>query len=483
MKINLKAPLKWTKATHEEQQMLRSLQGNILKGHGRAHTCNVFFQLDPTKQMESRRALREIANAHVTNAYSALLDAMAHKEAKARGETHVSPSFVGLHISQTGFTAFGRPIPVASPDSHFKMNMRSPESRLTLADPELKDWQLEFRNQIDGMILVADTTRDLVDAKRDVIVAILGAANATIVHQQEGGEVRNAAGEGIEHFGYVDGRSQPLMLVEDIEDEAKEAGIAQWDAQFGLEAALVQEGSATSLNFGSYFIFRKLEQNVQGFKRREQELATALGFSGAENRELAGAMVVGRFEDGTPVTMFDEAKGLVPPNDFNYTSDAGSRCPFHAHIRKVNPRNPDPAERQRIMPRRGIPFTEVERKVHPNDVAGSGSVSEFDAVAAPKLPTGDVGLLFMAFNSSLANQFVFTQKSWANNADFPRAGTGIDPIIGQHSAAAAAIAPQSWHKEWDDSANATVPFAFADFVEMKGGEYFYTPSLAFLKTL
>src|SRR6185369_11191026 len=120
----------------------------------------------------------------------------------------------------------------------------------------------------------------------------------------------------------------------------------------------------------------------------------ALGFTGEEARELAGAMVVGRFEDGTPVTMSDEARDENPPNDFNYTGDAGSRCPFQAHIRKVNPRGSGPGgladERTHIMPRRGIPFEDVPRAVHPSDLPGSETVAGFDAEVGPKLPTGGV---------------------------------------------------------------------------------------------
>jgi len=82
----------------------------------------------------------------------------------------------------------------------------------------------------------------------------------------------------------------------------------------------------------------------------------------------------------------------------------------------------------------------------------------FDASVGPKLPTGGVGLLFMAFNSSLT-QFVFTQKSWANDLAFPPANVGIDPIIGQGFVTGTTPKPK-WHETWDEPASTNQTFDF-----------------------
>ena len=482
MAINLNSPLEWTAAQHDERQMLRALQGNILKSHGRDQTTNLFFRLDPAKAKQSRRVLRELANYHVTNAYDQLLETQVFKETGAVGKT-----FVALFLSHSGYAAIGG-LPLAPTGQvAFEKGMRDPGNLAAVADV-LADWEPGFKQQIDGMVLIGDVTRDLVQARRDQVLTLLRSANATLVHEQQGGAVRNSAGEGIEHFGYVDGRSQPLLLVEQLRHEAETAGVDRWDPKFPLGAALVNEQPALgvdSISYGSYFIFRKLEQNVRGFKRKEQELATALGLSNAEEREIAGAKVVGRFEDGTPVTMSDEARALVPPNNFNYSGDAAARCPFHAHVRKVNPRGSGPGglldERKRIMPRRGIPFTDQARAVHPNNIPGSASLPEFDATAGPMLPTGGVGLLFMAYNANLKEQFVFTQQSWANAKGFPAPNAGIDPIIGQGGPTVPPI--HQWHEGWDDATSPAHGLDFRGFVTMRGGEYFFAPSLTTLKNL
>ena len=70
-------------------------------------------------------------------------------------------------------------------------------------------------------------------------------------------------------------------------------------------------GTIDNVSFGSLFIFRKLEQSVRDFKTREQQIADVLGLTG-DARELAGAMIVGRFEDDIPVTLSQEARGGKP---------------------------------------------------------------------------------------------------------------------------------------------------------------------------
>ena len=95
--------------------------------------------------------------------------------------------------------------------------------KATLGDPPVADWKIEFRGQIDGMVLVAsEDDRDL-RRKRDAVATLLTDAGATIVKEQKGKAIFNEAHVGIEHFGYVDGRSQPLLLTEDVDKESSSA--------------------------------------------------------------------------------------------------------------------------------------------------------------------------------------------------------------------------------------------------------------------
>lgn len=483
MAINLNASLAWTKANDEQQRMLQALQGNILKGHGRPTTANIFFKLDPAKKLEARRLLRELANHHLTHAHRQLLDAAAFKATGVSGGP-----FVHVALSFAGYQALG--LAASAPnDNDFRKGMKDAASLAALADPPVAQWEAPFQQDVHGVLLAAADSEAETAALARQLEALIADKGGTVVHVQRGKALLNAAGVGIENFGYVDGRSQPLMLDEDIEAESSKAGRLRWDPAFPLSTALVKDpGTNDPDSFGSFFVFRKLEQNVRAFKKREQEIANALNLKG-EERELAGAMVVGRFEDGTPVTLSDEARGAAPPNDFDYTGDPGKRCPFHAHIRKANPRGsggaePEPAERKHLMARRGIPYEDTKRAVHPDELPEVDTLSQFNAKVAPLLPTAGVGLLFMAYNAVIANQFKFTQQTWANNTGFPVAPPGphgIDPVIGQGPVNAT---DQKLPVEWDDPAQGTNNnVSFAGFVKMKGGEYFFSPSLTFLKDL
>lgn len=481
MAINLAAPLAWTKANTDELRLLQCLQGNILKGHGRNFTANIFFTFDPAKQHESRRILRQLANYHLTTAYQQLLDT---RERQTTGKD--GGPFANLALSFKGYQVLGM-VASAPADSDFRAGMKAAVSLASLNDPPVVQWETPFQQDIHGMVLAAASTEGATAAFAASIVKLIKDGGAQVVHIQHGKALLNAGGIGIEHFGYVDGRSQPLMLQEDIDKEAASAGISRWDPSFPLNTALVKDpGTADSVSVGSLFIFRKLEQNVRSFKTREQDVADALLLTG-DARELAGAMIVGRFEDGTPVTLSDTAEGLAPPNNFSYTGDAGTRCPFHAHIRKVNPRGTggaetEPLERKHIMPRRGIPFEDVKRSTHPAELPETGTLAEFNAKVSSLLPTGGVGLLFMAYNETIARQFKFTQQTWADNPAFPVPGThGIDPVIGQGPSNPT---DQKLPKQWDDSAagfNNNV--GFNGFAKMKGGEYMFAPSLTFLMNL
>ena len=83
-------------------------------------------------------------------------------------------------------------------------------------------------------------------------------------------------------------------------------------------------------------------------------------------------------------------------------------------------------------------------------------------------------------------QFEFIQRTWVDNPNFPEfllisgLNTGDDALIGQHPRGR-----QKWPKQWGRGGRffGRRGFNFGGFVRLRGGEYFFAPSLSFLRDL
>jgi deferrochelatase/peroxidase EfeB len=262
----------------------------------------------------------------------------------------------------------------------------------------------------------------------------------------------------VEQFGFEDGISQPLMIQQDIDKEIAERGSTHWDPSAPLSLALTPEPGAAG-NYGSFMVFRKLEQNVKGFWTSVEQLSAASGIA----LDKSGALAVGRFQDGTPLLPTKIIQPGAALNDFHYDQDPNAiQCPFHAHIRKTNPRGDVPRklgapaafERSRRIVRRGITY---------------GNRPDIGQPAGGARPETGAGLLFMCFQSNL-DQFAIQQEGSDANG-FIVDDTGVDAVIGQNSAPVA----QTWP--------GNIKHTMANFVKMLGGEYFFAPSINFLTSL
>ncbi len=465
MPVDLSKPLAWKAATGDTSAMLSQLQPNIVKAHVREHMRILLVQF--SDRAEARAFLKAVAGK-MKSAKKHLLEVERFKQSGVAGTP-----YVGVGLTFEGYRKLGvavAKIPSNDFSGPFRASMRSARSVGDLADPPVSRWEEPYRHTVHAVILVGDATLLSVQRRRDEIKALM-TPKVKLLGQEIGLGQHNARGDGIEHFGYIDGRSQPLFLTDEIASEPK----AHWNPAFALNRVLVKDSAAPkpAQHFGSFFVLRKLEQDVRAFHQAEQDLADKLGLAG-EDRKRAGATIVGRFRDGTALTAHSRALGENPiPNDFDYDKDAaGNRCPFHGHIRKTNPRESATGrdERQHLMARRGQTY--------------GTRTDDVDAqTPSPAQPRAGVGLLFMAFNSEIDNQFAFTQSAWANAAGFPfnlppgRPEPGLDQVIGQGSRPKAEC-PVAWGKP----ANKLLASA-KQTVTMKGGEYFFMPSIAFLKAL
>ena len=465
------------------KEVFADLQGNIVKSHGRDHSTHVFLKF--TAAPEACRAFVRGVAGGVTSATQQYQDARGHEE---NGSLHLFTSFF---LTATGYRALGVDEADIPADKAFRAGMKDLDIEYDTAprgdhrptanplNDNLDDWEEPFQQDIDALIIFAYGGKDLSDEQARVhldenVENLRGKFKGVgdIILVQNGHVIRNERGQVIEHFGYVDGVSNPKFLKYDLDEEFAKGGYSKYDGGAPLGIVLVQDPGGNSVSFGTYFAYRKLQQNIKGFKDLVKALAGAMSEAGGEpiSEDLAGAMAIGRFKDGTPVVELPTDGWTNLFNNFNYDEDTEARrCPFHSHARKTNPRNdtvrqfgsPPTIERSRRIVRRGIGY-------------GSTDLN-------PDQEWTEAGLLFLSAQSDIEQQFIFMQNTWCNNERFLRSGTGVDPIIGQPRPGTEP-APQKWPAKWSIPGD-PVEFEFSSVVRTQGGEYFFAPCISFLKSL
>ena len=161
--------------------------------------------------------------------------------------------------------------------------------------------------------------------------------------------LRNRHDKVVEHFGFIENMTNPVL-------KKSEAG-TRFSNQVHLGEVLcgypnrADHAGAYSdgpdyirslLRDGSFLALRKLRQDVEAL---EDALTAAQASAPAEQtltREELLANMMGRWPGDHPKAGQPLAEVLGPDplsNDFHFENDLqGKQCPFHAHIRRVNPR-------------------------------------------------------------------------------------------------------------------------------------------------
>ncbi len=292
-----------------------------------------------------------------------------------------------------------------------------------------------------------------------------------------GDAVGAALATGTEHFGYADGFSQPSIEGSGVPElpgqgaptknggsrpiRAGEFVLGYPDEEGVLPPAPPPAELSTN---GTYLVYRKLRQDVAGFRARLAE--SARGYPGGE--ELLAAKLLGRWRDGTPLELSpDRPDGALVAdeqhnNAFSYTDDAsGLRCPVGAHVRRTNPRNSLPFDGQLVnrhrLIRRGITYGEPLPPGAPDDGA-------------------DRGVIFMCLQASIARQFEFIQSQWLNGGNAFGLGDDQDVIA----------CAQDGEPPNKMTVQGTPPFfhgPLSRLLTTRGGDYFFVPGINGLQFL
>jgi Dyp-type peroxidase family len=414
----------------------------------------------------------------------------------------------------------------------FKIGM--PGRSAMLGDPEDKiskgapaNWVVGAPGaELDALVVIAGDTRTTVDDQAENIRNRFADIGVETLSQQGG--VRPDL-PGHEHFGFDDGVSQPgirgrasdahddYLTPRHVSEEQFPAFALYgypgqdlvWPGEFvigyprtspdPLIAGPVEEASPGWTRNGSFLVYRRLAQDVQGFwlaiRAEADRLSKVPGFEGLDAVTLASKLV-GRWPSGAPLSRAperdDEKLGKDPlaNNHFRFDSDTptlrlrgvedsfapakadpvGFGCPLAAHIRKLNTRDApsDMGGRSSTYERRllrvGVPY-------------GPPAKEKF---TPPTRDEPERGLLFLSIQTSIEEQFEFLQARWINDQARPKAPSGNDMIVGQNVATQGGVRHAIVFGKGLQAAEVRMRH---QYVIPTGGGYFFVPSLGALRTV
>ena len=326
----------------------------------------------------------------------------------------------------------------------------------------------------------AQSPEALEDAYAQISALLTETGGASVVGAQDAAsEQLNGKPTAREHFGYTDGFGNPDYVGVERKSQLGQGKLLPdgktWTRLATGELLLGYADEAGELpvapvphilaSNGTFMVYRKLHQNVATFQKYLDEQGALYG-GGPDKLK---AKFIGRWSDGTPLELSPDAPDqsiVLDPNrstNFTYGADAeGTRCPVGAHIRRVHPRDAFGFEgrliNRRRITRRGLPY------------------GPFVSEGAPVSDEEDRGVIFMALNANISRQFEFVQQQWIEYGNDAHQGNDKDMLMGNHGGRGKFVVQ-------GDRSPSNPPFVCSglpNFVELRGGAYFFLPSITAL---
>ncbi len=539
----------------EPRLAVDQIQGNILPGFLKDFQTLLFLKIDLPANCKQwlRDLIPLIATADEVLTFNRLFKAIRYR--RQRESNAVKATWVNIAFSFNGLNQLVNDADTFTDESFKAMMAAQSQSLGDPTDPQAEgnkdNWVVGGPHNEPDIVLIVqsddrDDLSDQVDQIEDSIYAFHRpdgtpiSSGIHIIFKQHGANLPGSLA-GHEHFGFLDGVSQPgirgfvsndgadvLTLRQNPRDgdQGKPGQDLLWPGEFvfgyqgqSAQKPVAEPGDAVHAgpiwaDNGSFLVFRRLRQDVTGFHTFLHEQGQRLKL----DPKFVGAKIVGRWATGAPIlrtTNADDASlgnddcanndfeffkadpsiaqpGGPPPPDAAPPAGSGDQCmvpkqpmfnaspgdqreticPAFGHIRKAYPRDDvtpaapgdsDKSEQStqthRLL-RRGIPF-------------GQASRSTPDA---PFPDEDDRGLLFVAYMTSIKNQFEFVTRVWVNNPNFHEGGVGFDLVLGQNAKAsdnrvrmAKLILNDPNHPETLEAPK--------DWVIPTGGGYFFAPSI------
>ena len=252
----------------------------------------------------------------------------------------------------------------------------------------------------------------------------------------------------VEHFGFRDGISNPRPGQEGADDPdvvpLGDVFLGQPNSRADRHPA---KWSEPLFKDGTFQVIRKLSQDVAGLNAAvTANIRGRSKMSRVERRaarDMLLAKLMGRTKDGAPLV----GSRLPEANDFDYDQDPdGAQCPLFSHVRRTNPR--DDGEFIPRIVRRGMSY--------------GPAYNEKEEAGAER------GLIFQAYNASIAEQFEIVQR-WVSGGNRTAPYSRLsDPILG--------VPEPGCPRQYRFADGSLVDLGEKPYVRLEWGLYLFAPS-------
>jgi Dyp-type peroxidase family len=404
-------------------------------------------------------------------------DARAGRELLRRLIPHVDSAaewwragepWIAVAITYSGLVALGVPEDsLQSFPEAFRVGMAARADKLLdEGENDPKHWEPHFASGLIhiGVSVFSDseeTWRRMMESAR---AHYEGRPGLTVLTTQDFG----AQPGDLNPLGYKDSIGQPAIEgsgVEPLPGQGPAIKAGEFILGYPGEAGVPLQAPQPEVlgRNGTYVGLRKYQSRVATFNRFLRTHART-----EDERELLAAKLVGRWRSGAPLTLAPDhdnpALGADPRrnDDFTYADDPhGRQVPLGSHMRRMNPRDTRMAV---------LADVNIHRIIRRSTTYGApydpNAISQQDD-ETPR------GLYFMFISAKAMATIEFLQKEWINDGNFMSLGEERDPNVGLQ----------------DDGATFTIPeepvrrriHGIETFNVLRGGEYFFMPSLSALR--
>lgn len=470
---------------------LSDVQGLLVNEyHEMQHSCYVMLQVTDARQ--AKEFIRSVAG-DITNV-------TAKTENNCLNIAFTALGLRALGLKEENMQTFVR---------EFREGMVTPHRQRLLGDFDSSDpanwaWGAPHNDEVHLMLMIFGVDKVATDTYAGNIKARYSASGLREVFSIDSQVLPGNK----EHFGFRDGISQPFIKGTGIsgkESDNLNAGefLLGYKCEYNVypdtpfifapqgDLSLLHDDAAGSGykdmgRNGTFLVLRQLQEDVKGYwsfindKTKNEDGS----LNERESKKLAAKMM-GRWPSGAPIVKYpdrdpieqypdQDPEKFINDNDFFYndTDKHGMKCPFGAHIRRLNPRD----SFEENTKKDSILLSNRHRIIRRARLYGEPIVSS----PTDFTPNGEVGMLFSCFNADISRQFEFIQYTWANYPKFKQLVNDPDPFIGVKENPAPGT-----HQVFTIPSQPVNKYVtgMQRFVTVRGGAYFFFPSLTSIRYL